>query len=142
MHGEPPKIECATEKPNPEPEKRVCHRIQVANAGYAGCNGIYNLNSQRVTWSKEKPTYLKESGNRWVYWNRHGYGWSVGPSFGGMFYYGGSTANGAEPYMGTWNRGVKVTCLDWAEQCKRVLLSGAPYGGNNGYYALTDKTVS
>jgi hypothetical protein len=95
----------------------VQQRIEVKHADYACCSGLYYLTDTKVPWDAERPTYKNEAGDRWVYWNAKGYGWTVGKNFEENFFYGGETADGPEPWMGEWANGVQVNyAVDIADQ--------------------------
>ena len=56
----------------------VCQSLNVLGATYANCDGKYTITNERVDWATERPVYKHVNKDRYIFWNAHGLGWSIG----------------------------------------------------------------
>ena len=56
----------------------VCQALNVLGATYANCDGQYVVTSERVDWAPDRPVYKHVTKDRYIFWNAHGLGWSIG----------------------------------------------------------------
>ena len=56
----------------------ICATLNVLGATYANCDGRYQVTGESVEWAPERPVYRHVSKDRFVFWNAHGLGWSIG----------------------------------------------------------------
>jgi len=134
-------MECCITNAYYEPLKGdVCSQVVVKNAYKGDCNGVYKLTSKAVSWAPSKLVYEHVSKDRFIFWNDHGYGWSIGSSNGlktGSHWHK-SKLETSEPWQGNWNAGVTVTC----DICSKVVVKNADRADCNGIYKLTSKSVA
>jgi len=100
--------------------------LNVSNAWYADCNGLYSLTNLTSVWDKKRSVFERISGGinprdkRYIYWNAHFYGpdfygWSIGDSRSlsesGPFHAQGRAGVKDQPWLGSWNDNVTVTMV-------------------------------
>ncbi len=56
----------------------ICQTLNVLGATYANCDGQYVITNDHVDWAPERPVYRHENKDRYIFWNAHGLGWSIG----------------------------------------------------------------
>ena len=56
----------------------ICDTLNVLGATYANCDGRYKVTTDVVEWAPERPVYRHVKKNRYIFWNAHGLGWSIG----------------------------------------------------------------
>ena len=56
----------------------ICSSLNVLGATYANCDGRYKVTGESVEWAPERPVYRHISKDRFIFWNAHGLGWSIG----------------------------------------------------------------
>ena len=109
-------------------------------ATYANCDGRYKVTTDSVEWAPQRPVYKHVSKDRYIFWNAHGLGWSIGKQeyltsgshwhrsrkktkffklldFVQCEFLGGLDTS--EPWQGRWNGGVLVECVGRAEPPQR-----------------------
>ena len=60
-------------------QKDLCKEIEVLNANYASCSGIYlATNEFKVAWAKDKPVYRHVKMDRFIFYNIEPYYWCIG----------------------------------------------------------------
>ena len=110
----------------------ICDTLNVLGATYANCDGKYKVTADTVEWAPERPVYKHITKNRYIFWNAHGLGWSIGKAeylnsgshwhrskscdlksqlfvYILFTYLGGLDTS--EPWQGNWNGGVLIECL-------------------------------
>ena len=119
----------------------ICSTLNVLGATYANCDGRYKVTGESVEWAPERPVYKHTEKDRFIFWNAHGLGWSIGKeeylksgshwhrskldkslvddvtnsSWNQPFTGGLDTS---EPWQGQWNGGVLVECVGRPEQSR------------------------
>ena len=96
------------------PMEVQCLTLNVYGATYASCNGYYMVTLDRVPWAPCRQVYKHVYKNRYIFWNAHGYGWSIGTKedlITGKHYYS-SHVDSKEPWQEEWrtNNNVLVKC--------------------------------
>ena len=56
----------------------ICSSLNVLGATYANCDGRYKVTGESVEWAPDRPVYRHISKDRFIFWNAHGLGWSIG----------------------------------------------------------------
>ena len=56
----------------------ICSTLNVLGATYANCDGRYKVTGESVEWAPERPVYKHSEKDRFIFWNAHGLGWSIG----------------------------------------------------------------
>ena len=56
----------------------ICETLNVLGATYANCDGRYKVTTDSVEWAPQRPVYKHVSKDRYIFWNAHGLGWSIG----------------------------------------------------------------
>lgn len=56
----------------------ICDTLNVLGATYANCDGRYKVTADIVDWAPQRPVYKHVSKDRYIFWNAHGLGWSIG----------------------------------------------------------------
>jgi len=100
--------------------------LNVSNAHYADCNGLYTLTNLSSVWDTKRTVFQRIFGGinpqdkRYIYWNSHFYGpnfygWSIGDSRSlfesGPFHAQGREGVRDQPWLGSWNDNVTVTMV-------------------------------
>jgi len=100
--------------------------LNVSNADYADCNGVYTLSNLSSVWDSKRVVYqrihggIKPQDKRFIYWNSHFYGpnfygWSIGDSRSlfesGPFHAQGREGVSDQPWLGSWNDNVTVSMV-------------------------------
>jgi len=100
--------------------------LNVSNADYADCNGVYTLSNLSSVWDTKRVVYqrihggIKPQDKRYIYWNSHFYGpnfygWSIGDSRSlfesGPFHAQGREGVSDQPWLGSWNDNVTVSMV-------------------------------
>ena len=120
----------------------ICSTLNVLGATYANCDGRYKVTGESVEWAPERPVYKHTEKDRFIFWNAHGLGWSIGKeeylksgshwhrskldkdfvdeitksSWNNQPFTGGLDTS--EPWQGQWNGGVLVECVGRPEQSR------------------------
>ena len=93
-------------------EAELCPILTVTKAGYADCDGEYELTSWKQAHGRFRQVYKNTVKDRYIFFIGLGYGWSIGSLdhvLGHMFFHTFGP-NTREPWMGTWRNGEHVIC--------------------------------
>ena len=107
---------CATERYATlcQRRKRVaCPMLTVLGANSSNVNGEYDFRpDMMVGWAPTKPVFKHQSMDRYIFFLKGGYGWSIGNreglKTGGHFIKSGLTTE--EPWYLPWSMGIRVEC--------------------------------
>ena len=79
-------VDCPTRRGPKEMAPVVtCSTVVVSGGKKAKVNGVYELEkSVKAEWAPEKPVYkhVEQAVDRFIFWNAHGIGWSIGDKEG------------------------------------------------------------
>jgi len=104
------KIGTCVNLPNADCSKLQCPKLQLSNAYFGLADGEYECISEVTSWAPHRPIYKHIKKDRYIYWNARGYGWSIGPSYDGFWFYT-SGSDEEEPWQASWDRGVILECI-------------------------------